>query len=359
MTTASPRFPGEWEPHTCVWTAWPSDATLWEDNLDGAREEVAAMIAAIIRPDPEDETNIGEPVKLLFRGDEARAAAADLLGDFIDDELLELVEAPIGDVWLRDTGPIFVGNGYALATARFAFNGWGGKYLLPDDDRIAELVAARAGFASRGFDMVLEGGAIDTDGEGTIVTTRQCLLNANRNPGMSQADVEPVLRDALGAEKVIWLDQGLVNDHTDGHVDNIARFVAPGKLVCMRPMGDDDPNAEIYGNIRRALENASDAWGRPLEVIEIPSPGLILDDEGKAAPASHVNFYIANRSVVMPVYAQTDAQHEAAQGALEALSRHIDRPHFHGLPADRLLTGGGSFHCITQQQPLRAERPDQ
>ncbi len=343
------HFPGEWAPHDCVWTAWPSDASLWEDNLAPARAEVAAMVRAIAAPDAKVQ---GETVKLLCRGNEVHASAMDSLKDLVVAAQVDLIEAPIGDIWLRDTGPIFVERDGAPLAARFRFNGWGGKYELPDDDKIAAIVADRAGVPSKTFEIVLEGGAIDGDGEGTILTTRQCLLNNNRNPGMSEADIEAVLRDALGVEKIIWLEEGLLNDHTDGHVDNIARFIAPGKIVCMRPFGDDDPNAAIYADIVSLLKNSTHTAGRRIEIIEIPSPGLVAGEDGAPVPASHVNFYIANRSVVMPVYAETDEQREAADKAEKILSAVIDRPHFFALSARHLLTGGGSFHCITQQQPF-------
>lgn len=313
------------------------------------------MVAAIAAPNPEDFSEPGEPVSLLYRGAAARASATEALADLLDAERVTLVEAPLGDIWLRDTGPVFTLGDAGLGAAAFAFNGWGGKYMLPRDDEIAELIANRAGLKARRFDLVLEGGAIDTDGEGTIVTTRACLLNRNRNPGMSEADVEAALRKAFGTQKVIWLDDGLMNDHTDGHIDNIVRYIAPGKVVCMRPFGEDDPNAGLYGDIMRTLEAETDAAGRRLEIVDIPSPGLIAGADGAPVPASHVNFYIANASVAMPVYAETDAQHDAAGAAAEILAAHIDRPHFHALTASHLLTGGGSFHCITQQQPAAEE----
>lgn len=345
-----PYFPAEWAPHDAVWTAWPSAVDLWEDDIDPARGEVAAMIRGVLRPDPEDDALVGEPVKLLYRGAEARASAEALFPDLLGNGL-ELIEAPIGDIWLRDTGPIFTLRNKALQAALFRFNGWGGKYMLASDDEIAALVAEAARVSTVQANIVLEGGSIETDGEGTILTTRQCLLNANRNPGLTEADAEAILKEMLGAEKVIWLDEGLMNDHTDGHVDNIARFVAPGKVVCMRASGGDDPNAGVYRDIMRSLDGERDAAGRRLEVIDIPSPGRILNADGEPVPASHVNFYIANHSVIMPVYAESDVQHDAAQEALEILGEHIDREHFHAVDASHLLTGGGSFHCITQQQP--------
>ena len=212
-------------------------------------------------------------------------------------------------------------------------------------------MAGLAGGRLRRFDgFVGEGGALETDGEGTFITTRQCLLNPNRNPAMSEKDVEAVLKAALGAEKVIWLDEGLEGDHTDGHVDNLARFVAPGKVVCMRPSGEDDPNAEILVAIEKTLAAATDAAGRKLEVVAVPSPGR-AEMDGEPVAASHMNFYIANRSVVMPVYERLTGEAGPGHEAAEILKGLIDRPYFVSVDSSHLLTGGGSFHCISQQQP--------
>jgi agmatine deiminase len=354
------RQPAEWTPHEAVWIGWPSAADLWEDNLAPAQGEVAELIGAILFPDPNDEKGErmrGERVELLVRGEDARVAAEAMRLGLPDPSMVRLHEAPIGDVWLRDTGPIFVEDGaIGLSASAFRFNGWGGKYELPEDDRIAGIVAERAGARLRHFeDLVAEGGAIEVDGEGTVITTRQCLLNPNRNPGMSEKDVEGVLREALGTERVIWLDEGMIGDHTDGHVDNLARFIAPGKVVCMRASGQDDPNAAIYDAIRRTLEGARDAAGRALEVIALPSPGRAADD-GHIVPASHMNFYIANHSLVMPSYGGLTGEDETALECLEILERHVDRPHFYAIDSTNLLSGGGSFHCISQQQPMRAKR---
>ncbi|MGE0408834.1 MAG: agmatine deiminase family protein [Amphiplicatus sp.] len=344
------RQPAEWAPHEAVWIGWPSAADLWENNLDPARDEVAAFIRAILFPDPAGGPARGERVELLFRGETARRAAETMRRALPDPDLVRLHEAPIGDIWLRDTGPIFVRGGEGLAVSAFRFNGWGGKYELPEDDRIAALVAEKAKARLARFDaLVAEGGALEPDGEGTVVTTRQCLLNPNRNPGLGEKDIEAILKAAVGAEKVIWLDEGLRGDHTDGHVDNLARFVAPGKIVCMRSYGDD-PNKEVLAAIRRSLAAATDAGGRRLEVIEIPSPGCVaLDDE--PAPASHMNFYIANQSLAMPSYAGLTGDEKPAEEALAILKEVVDRPHFHAIDSSHLLSGGGSFHCITQQQP--------
>lgn len=313
-------------------------------------EEASAPVARGAAPE------IVEPVTLLTRGAKAGAAARDLLGDLVAIGAVDIIEAPFGDIWLRDTGPIFLEQNGALAAASFIFNGWGDKYRLPHDDQMAHIIAERAHVKIDAFDLVLEGGAIDTDGEGTFLTTRQCLLNRNRNPGKSQSDIEAALGAAFGAKKVIWLEDGLLNDHTDGHIDNIARFIAPGKIVCMRPEGADDPNGAVYREIRKTLDAARDASGRPFEVIDIPSPGRIDDEDGRPMPASHMNFYISNGALIMPHYAKDAAARETAQEIASFLARHCGRARAFALSARALLSGGGAFHCITQQQPApRAE----
>lgn len=328
MPAAAPP-PAEWAPHAALWTAWPSDPTLWGEDLEPARVEVAAMVRALARG--------GETVKLLANGREAEMTAKLALG-----QNAEIVPARFGDIWLRDTGPIFTAKNRALG---FRFNGWGGKYVLDGDSEVAARVAYEAGAALKAHDVILEGGAIEMDGEGTLLTTRQCLLNPNRNPGWDEAAAEAALKAALGVEKILWLDDGLLNDHTDGHIDNLARFVAPGRIVCQAPRGADDPNAEVLDAIARALEAMTDAAGRKLDVIRIPSPGLVADEDGDPIPASHMNFVIGNGAVVVPIYSDT------GDDAVRALAPLFPGRDVVGLSANAILTGGGAFHCITQQQP--------
>jgi agmatine deiminase len=257
-----------------------------------------------------------------------------------------VIEEPFGDIWLRDTGPIFARDGAnGPAALAFRFNGWGAKYDLPHDDTVAARVAARAGVTLRPADFVLEGGAIDGDGAGTFLTTRQCLLNPNRNPGWTQEIAEDALRAHLGARKVIWLGDGLLNDHTDGHVDNIARFVGPARVACQMASGPDDPNADILEAIAKDLSGQTDAAGRPIEVVRIPSPGAVLDEDGAPIPASHMNFIIGNAAVVVPIYSQY------GDDAVRALAPLFPGRRVVGVSAHAILTGGGSFHCITQQEP--------
>jgi agmatine deiminase len=314
-----------------MWVGFPSHAELWEEHLAPAQVEVAALARALAEFG-------GEQVKLLVQGEDARAAAAREVGGLAN---IEVMEGAFGDVWLRDTGPIFLGAGEAAA---FKFNGWGGKYVLDGDDAVADLIAQGARLTRHDF--VLEGGALDHDGNGTVITTRDCLLNPNRNRGWREGDAERALAEAIGARKVLWLDHGLMNDHTDGHVDNLARFVGPGIVACPAAYGEDDPNAAVYDAAARALASFTDADGAALEVVRIPSPGRILSDDHRVVPASHMNFVIANEAVIAPIY---DAR--AGAWAVEALEVLFPRHKVVGLPSRALVTGGGSFHCITQQEP--------
>jgi len=323
--------PAEWSPHKAMWVGFPSHAELWEENLAPAQAETSALVRALAGLG-------GEHVKLLVRGEAARTAAKALVGSFPN---IDIVDGEFGDIWLRDTGPIFTSAGEAAA---FRFNGWGGKYILEGDEAVADLIGEGAKLTRHDF--VLEGGALDHDGRGTSLTTRACLLNPNRNRGWREDDAEQALSQALGVRKVLWLGQGLMNDHTDGHVDNLARFVAPGIVACPVPYGQDDPNANVYDAAARALSEFTDADGHSLEVVRIPSPGRIMSAEHRVEPASHMNFIVANDAVIAPVY---DAR--AGAWAVEALEVLFPRHKVVGLPSRALLTGGGSFHCITQQEP--------
>ncbi|MEO1172347.1 MAG: agmatine deiminase family protein, partial [Myxococcota bacterium] len=295
MNHTPSRIPAEWEPHDAVWLAWPSHRELWDDLLSPAQREFVALCQAIADP-AIDGTLRGERLNILARTADDAAAAQEALGTLA----VTVHRAAYGDIWLRDTAPIFA-QGRGLLAHRFRFNGWGGKYVLDGDQDVAPFVAAAATAARLDHRFVTEGGALEFDGEGTLLTTRACLLNPNRN-ALGESDVEDVLRDTLGLERVLWLDDGLLNDHTDGHIDTLARFVAPGEVVCMVPSGDDDPNRDVLRTIERDLREMTDAAGRRLRVHTVPSPGRIEDADGTVLPASYVNFYIANTTVVVPTY---------------------------------------------------------
>jgi agmatine deiminase len=287
-----------------------------------------------------------ERLELWVDGAEAEAS----LRELVPDSDLNLHRSAFGDIWFRDIAPIFVRNEDGCLEYRsFGYNGWGGKYVMENDDMVAPGIARLTGIPGKSVQMVFEGGAVDADGTGLGITTRSCLLNPNRNPGMSQEMVEAVLAEHLGIEKLLWLGDGLLNDHTDGHVDNIARFVAPGKVVCQHPSGNDDPNREVLLEISRNLRACRTPSGAALDVVEIPSPGRVEDDHGQILPASHLNFYIANHRVLVPVFG-TGSETEAVR----AIGDLFPGREVTGLPAKGLLMGGGTFHCVTQQQPLLA-----
>ena len=328
--------PAEWAHHRAMWLGFPSHAELWEDDLAAAQAEVAALARALAGPG-------GDRVRLLTGSPQGEADARALLGAA---EGIEIVPGAFGDIWLRDTGPIFTQGERGPQAQAFRFNGWGGKYALEHDDTVAAQIAGASGVGLAPHDFILEGGAVDHDGEGTVLTTGQCVLNPNRNPGWTEEIAEAALAEALGAKKVLWLGEGLANDHTDGHVDNLARFVAPGVVACPVAWGRGDPNAPAYDDAARRLAGMTDAAGRKLQVVRIPSPGWIERPEGGASPASHMNFLIGNRAVVMPVYNK-----DAAGLALQALEALFPTREVVGLPSKAILTGGGSFHCITQQEP--------
>lgn len=338
MTLAAVRQPAEWDRHSACWLAWPSHAHLWQEQLAPAQAEVAALAIAIAEEG-------GERLEVLVDSPAAEVEARSALGPVL--AKVRFHPVGVGDIWLRDTAPIFVRDGAGtLRAACFGFNGWGGKYLLPGDDRVAGRVGELSGAPILRHDWILEGGSVEGDGEGTFLTTRQCLLHPNRNAGMDQAALEAALRRGLGAEKVLWLDQGLINDHTDGHIDTLARFVAPGVVVCMQADGADDPNAAALERIAADLTACTDARGRRLQVVRVPSPGRVLDAEGGIMPASYVNFYIGNRTVVVPAYGvPADAAAVARLAPLFPGRRVVGRS------ARAILSGGGAFHCITQQQP--------
>lgn len=320
-------MPPEWAPQDWIWIGFPHLAQEWPGWLEPAQEQIAAFANAV--------ADSGQQVRLLVR-DEANAARARALVS----SKVTLEQRRFGDIWLRDTGPLVVREGDGgLAARRFGFNGWGGKYLMPGDTEIGAELARDAGLAITQSAMILEGGAVDGDGTGLVATTEQCLLNPNRNPAMNRGEIEAELARQLGFTRVLWLGDGLIHDHTDGHVDNLARFVAPGLLVVPEATGTDDPNAQIYADSAARAE----AFG--VKVTRIPSPGLIMRD-GVVEPASYVNFAITSHLVVVPTFGSPhDADGVAAIAAL-----FPDRDTI-GLPGEAVLAGGGGFHCASQQMP--------
>lgn len=321
------HLPPEWAPQERLWIGFPGDTAEWPAALPFAQEQTAAFASAVAAH--------GETAFLVARtvADAERARS-------LADAAAEIVQMPFGDVWLRDTGPIGVVDAQGhRALVDFDFNGWGGKFDMAGDQDIGARLAATTGLPCTHVSLIFEGGAIDTDGTGLFVTTEQCLLNPNRNPMLDRRQIETLLAGALALSSMLWLGEGLAHDHTDGHVDNLARFVAPGVLAVPQATTGDDPNAAIYAD---AAERAR-AFG--LEVALFPSVGR-YEIDGEIAPASYMNFAITNGAVIVPQYGAPNDE-----AALDALRPFFADRAIVGLPADAILRGGGSFHCMSQHLP--------
>ena len=328
-------MPAEWAPHKRCWMAWPCRKELWGDGLDAARTaytEVAKAIAGF------------EPVTMIANGEEV-AEVSLRCGSGSGIACLPLAH---DDSWMRDNGPTFVVNGKGgLAGIDWRFNAWGDKYKSYDKDAAAAAaILEHLDVARYAAPLVLEGGSIHADGEGTLLTTEQCLLNANRNPNLGRAEIEKLLGAYLGIRSIVWLGQGMVDDETDGHVDNLACFVRPGVVLALSCDDSADENyAALKDNLDR-LRASRDAAGRTLEVVEIPQPGRRTSEDGRRLALSYVNFYIANGGIVMPSF--EDAKDEAA---FATISRCFPDRTVRQVPALDIVAGGGGIHCITQQQP--------
>ncbi len=334
------RWPAEWEPHEATWLAWPHKEDSWPGKLDRIPPVFAEMVRALVP---------GEAVRILVRSP-ADAAEVDgrLRASGVDPSGVELVELSTDDAWIRDHGPIFVtAADRAAAVVDWGYNAWGGKYPPWDQDAlVARSLAERLGLRRFAPGIILEGGSIDGDGQGTVLTTEGCLLHPNRNPNKSREEIEVLLGAYLGVEKVLWLGDGIVGDDTDGHVDDLTRFVAPGVVVTVVEDDPSDANFAVLAENRRRLESMTDARGRALDVRTLPMPRPVLEGADRL-PASYANFYIGNAAVLVPTF--DDPADDVALGALENLfpGRRVV-----GIGARDLVWGLGAFHCLTQQQPL-------
>ena len=330
-------MPAEWLPHERCWMAWPCNAKLWGEGLDAARHAYARVARTIAR---------FEPVIMVANPDHC-AQALNLCG--ADVQVLPL---SINDSWMRDTGPSFLLDAQRrVAGVDWQFNNYGNKYGEPEftyqndaatAKRILDHVAARR-FAAP---LVLEGGSIHTDGEGTLLTTEQCLLNPNRNPQLSRREIEERLKNYLGIARIVWLGRGLQDDDTDGHVDNLACFVRPGVVMALTSTDPQDANYLILQDNLQRLRAARDVGGRSLEIIEVEQPRKRMH-RGVRLAMSYINFYLANGAVIMPSFDQPEYDDAAARVAAKAFpEREVVQ-----VPGGDIIKGGGNVHCITQQQP--------
>lgn len=328
-------MPAEWAEHELTLMAWPARMELWGEGLAEAKAEYAAVARAIAA---------FEPV-LMVAPEGAAVEVRDACGSGV-----EVIELPIDDSWMRDSGPIFVtGPDGRRAGVDFRFNGWGEKFTPYDrDDAMNVPLLAHLGIERLPAELVLEGGSISVDGEGTLIATEQCLLNPNRNPSLSRTDIEERLLEHLGVEQVIWIADGLLEDHdTDGHIDNVAQFVAPGVVLAQTADDPSDPNHEALAENAERLRAARDARGRRLEVIEL---GVLprTSVRGEPGVVPYVNLYVANGVVVVPTCGDDPDRDSEVLASLEAVyaGREVV-----GVPARMLAEGGGGVHCITQQVP--------
>jgi agmatine deiminase len=351
------RMPGEFEPHDGCWMAWPERPDNWRLKAGPAQAAYAAVAEAIA---------VSEPVRMA-----ASPAQVERCRSLLS-PAVRVVEIETDDAWMRDIGPTFVVDGAGgRRGVDWRFNAWGGHegglYSSWDhDDRVAAGILEVEGADRYRAPFVLEGGAIHSDGEGTVLTTEECLLNPNRNPELGRERIERLLLEYLGAEKVVWLGRGVYADETDGHVDNLACFARPGLVLLTWSEDESDPQRRISRDALARLEAMTDARGRSFEVIELPSPGPLLTTAEEAAgveaaagtqprragdrlAASYANFYLGNSCLVMPLL---DERHDERAAAI--LQRCFPEREVVGVPAREILLGGGNVHCITQQIPTAA-----
>jgi agmatine deiminase len=352
------RMPGEFEEHQGCWIAWPERSDNWRLGAKPAQEAYAAVAEAI---------NLSEPVTVAVSDGQFEHCRTVLSPS------IRVVEISTDDAWIRDMGPSFVvDDSGGRRGVDWHFNAWGGLdgglYFPWDrDERVARKVLEVEGADRYRAPIVLEGGSIHVDGEGTVMATEECLLNANRNPDLSREQIEQALFEYLGAEKMIWLGRGVYNDETDGHVDNLACFARPGMVLLTYAEDESDPQHAISRDAEERLQRARDARGRAIEVVRLPSPGPItitaeeasgIDAvagtlprrDGDRLAASYANFYLATTRVVFPLLDE-----RCDERAGEILRGCFPEREIIGVPAREILLGGGNIHCITQQVPARRE----
>jgi agmatine deiminase len=330
-------MPAEWEKHEATWLSWPKDPlTFPEDIIERVEQIYVQMIEAL---------KVGERIDLLVDDDKTEDRVASL----ISKKNLRFHKIRSADVWMRDYGPIFVRNSTKVAAIKWTFNAWGRKYdeLMRDNSSGSEICNV-INHQVYEPNMVLEGGSIDTNGEGTCLTTKQCLLNKNRNPKLNMDSIEKYLHDYLGFTNFVWLSEGIVGDDTDGHIDDIARFVSKDTVVCMIENDREDENYAALKLNYELLKKSKDQDGAPLKVVTMEMPDILKTDDGGRLPASYANFYIGNAAVLVPVF----GNEKRDQKALSIIEELFPSKKILGINCRELVYGFGGIHCVTQQQPL-------
>lgn len=342
------RFPAEWEPHEATWIGWPHNRSDWPGKFSTIPWVYGEIVRRLVP---------GETVRIVVNSQAHESQARRVLGKAgVDLGRVEFFRFPTNRGWTRDVGPLFLrkdGPPAELAIARFHFNAWAKYRDWTKDDKIPDLVARRLKVRTfepkvRAGGVILEGGSIDLNGLGTLLTTEECLLDPavqTRNPGLSRPELEALLRDYLGASNVLWLGHGIAGDDTHGHVDDVCRFVGPRTVVLCRETDPRDANYRPLAENRERLEGMRVQDGSSLEIIDLPMPEPLFFD-GQRLPASYANFYIANAAVLVPTF--NDSNDRVALGILSEV--FSDRPVV-GIHAVDLVWGLGTLHCLTQQQP--------
>jgi agmatine deiminase len=335
-------MPAEWEKHDAVWLAWPYDLTTFPNRV----ERVEVTYVQIIK-----EIHEGEQVNLFVNDQRNKEKAIKLFKDaHIDLSKINFYIFDYADVWIRDYGPIFVKNqNHELAMLHWDFNSWGEKYeTLLKDKQIPKIINQKMALKCFKPGLVLEGGSIDVNGKGTLLTTEQCLLNRNRNPLLDKKQIEKVLSDYLCLKHFIWLKRGILGDDTDGHIDDLARFVSPTNIVCAYQENKDDEDYDVLRENYQILCQSVDQDGEKLKIIKLPMP-KVISGEDERLPASYTNFYIGNEKVLVPVF-----DHNNDEKALSILKKLFPTRKVVGIRCTDLLYGFGTIHCISQQQPCSA-----
>ncbi len=333
------RMPPEWAPHQATWLSWPHKEASWPGKLDRVLPVYAKAVAALARSEP---VHINVNDAAMEASAREHLAAAGAAGE------IHFHHFPTNDAWCRDHGAIFVVREEEprLAAVDWGYNAWGGKYPPYDlDDQIPRRMAAYLDVPRFEAGMILEGGSIEVDGAGLLLTSEQCLLNPNRNPELSREQIEERLRDYLGVEKILWVGEGIVGDDTDGHIDDIARFVAPATVLAAVEEDPQDANYHLLQENLRRLQLMTDLAGRPLTVLTIPMPPPV-EYEGQRLPASHVNYYIGNKVVLLPTFGGPSDERAAA-----VLRRCFPDREIVGIDCTDVVWGLGAWHCLTQQVP--------
>ncbi|MCL1965546.1 MAG: agmatine deiminase family protein [Candidatus Bathyarchaeota archaeon] len=335
------RMPAEWERHDAIWLSWPHDPLTFPDRIEKVEESYVQIIK---------EIHESERVNLFVKNQRMKEKVTHMLQAVnVDFSNITFFMFNYADVWFRDYGPTFVVNDkqQKLAMVNWIFNCWGEKYddLLKDKD-IPQFMNKTLQLPCFRPQIVIEGGSIDVNGRGTLLTTEQCLLNSNRNPNMTREDIEKYLREHLDVSHFIWLKNGICGDDTDGHIDDLARFVNPTTIVCAY---EEDPLSQNFVALKsnyEVLKSATDQDGKPINIIKLPMPGKIGEEEVELLPASYTNFYIGNTKVLMPTF-----NHKNDEAALKILQKLFPNRKVIGIDCADLVNGYGTIHCVSQQQP--------